>query len=378
MKRRDFLKMAGTGTASLLTGQTFAADEKPAPAKMKIILWCWDSRMTWDDEPKVIRNDMAAADRPFPYVKKSEAYTIGFRRLIDYCSLNGIYGIIIWGFLRDCHGGVGAAQDLCKYAVDKGVSILPGVGLCSYGGYYFEGNHPFNLNTYLCKYPERISSAIDCGKKPVTPVLDPALKANQDWWRDGLEWMLENFKVGGIDFEMGDFIVNLSPEAVKARTALEFEADANILDIVVATKDLMDRAVKLQSDGLFINSTYRGYHQIAGFPKMDYLKPFSKQVAWEYTLTNMVRFPGFPQEFMGAPNHRKYGYLHWISSATKDTGKDYVVNIASVFQGLHKLDFEFVGTYGELSARNNPVIDRNYRAQVAWAKDAELKLQDFS
>lgn len=333
--------------------------------------------MTWDDEPMAVTSNAAVSDQPFPYMKKSDAYSIGFRRLIDYCSGNGIHGIIIWGFLRDCHGGIKVAQDLCKYAADKGVSILPGVGLCSYGGYYFEGDHQFNLNTYLRKHPDRISTADNFNIK-VTPVLDPALKANQDWWRDGLEWMLENFKVGGVDFEMGDFIVNPSTEAIKARTELGFEADGNILDIVTGTMELMERAEKFYHDGLFINSTYRGYHEITGFPKMDYLKPFSKQIVWEYTLKNMIGQPEFPQGFMNAPDHRRYGYLHWMSTAVKDIDKDYVSNIANVFPGLHKLDFEFAGTYGELSAIDNRVVDRNYRAQVAWANNADLQLEDFN
>ena len=37
------------------------------------------------------------------------------------------------------------------------MGIIPGVGLCSYGGYYFEGDHPFNLGTYLRKHPQRAS-----------------------------------------------------------------------------------------------------------------------------------------------------------------------------------------------------------------------------
>ncbi len=56
------------------------------------------------------------------------------------------------------HGGAKAARDLCLYARDRGVGILPGVGLCSYGGYYFEGDHPFNLDTYLRRHPERAES----------------------------------------------------------------------------------------------------------------------------------------------------------------------------------------------------------------------------
>lgn len=377
MKRRDFLKRSAAGAAVLCARQAPVFAEAPAPP-MKVLLWCWDARMTWDDEPAAIARNMAAAERPFPYLKQPEAYTTGFRRLVDYCAKTGIYGVIVWGFLRDAHGGVKAAQELCKYAADNGVAILPGVGLCSYGGYYFEGDHPFNLGAYLRKFPERVSTAVeDGGHRVVTPVLDPSLEANQQWWRDGLEWMLENFAIGGIDFEMGDFIVNSSAGAVAARTALGFAANGNLLDIVVATKSLMERAVALRPEALFINSTYRGYHQISGFPRMDYAQALPKAVAWEYTLAGMIRRPEFPKGFLGAPEHRKYGYLHWFNASTNSMGKDYVDDIAKVFPGVHQLGFEFVGTYGELSAAASPLADRNYRAQVAWARNPDLRRDTF-
>lgn len=385
MKRREFLSKTGAvAVSAMLTRQTFGATQMrttaqtPMTKPMKIILWCWDARMTWDDEPDAILQTMASADRSFPYPKKAESFTAGFRRLIDYCAEAGIHGVIVWGFLRDAHGGVKAAADLCKYASDRGVAILPGVGLCSYGGCYFEGDHPFNLNSYLRKHPERVSMALaPGGNRPVTPLLDPSLEANRTWWRDGLEWMLETFQIGGVDFEMGDFIVNPSPEAKSARKALGFEADENIQDMVVATRDLITRAIKLKPDGVFINSTYRGYQQIMGFPRMDYVAALPKQTVWQYTLGNMVRKTDFPMCFEGAPDHRKYGYLHWFNISTATVDKDYVSEIARVFPGLHHLGFDFVGTYGELSARNNPVADHNYRAQVAWANNPNLALSDF-
>lgn len=378
MMRRDFLKQAGASTAALLAGRKLAVAETSSVKPMKVLLWCWDARMTWDEQPEAILTRMAAADRPFPYPKASEAFLVGFKRLVDYCASVGVPGIILWGFLRDSHGGVRAAQDLCKYASDKGVAILPGVGLCSYGGYYFEGDHRFNLGTYWRTHPDRVSRALEQGgARPVTPVLDPSLEANQRWWREGLEWMLETFEIGGMDFEMGDFIVNPSSQAAQARVALGIEADDNIRDIVVATKDLMAHALKLRPNGIFINSTYRGYHQITGFPKMDYLKPFPKDVVWEYTLTNMVRRPEFPNGFHGAPEHRRYGYLHWFNASTGTVDKDFVPEIARIFPGLHQLGFEFAGAYGEISARNNPLADRNYRAQVAWARNPALSLSAF-
>ena len=386
MDRRDFLRTGTAAVSATLAGKAVAVDadtaqhaaSKERAQEMKVILWCWDARMTWDDEPEAIARKMAAAEQAFPYLKQPEAYLVGGKRLIDYCSKIGVDGVILWGFLRDCHGGVAAAQELCRYASDKGVAILPGVGLCAYGGYYFEGDHRFNLGSYLRKHPERASEAHEeHSDRTVAPVLDPALEANQQWWRDGLEWMLETFEVGGVDFEMGDFIVNPSSQAKQAREALSFAANGNILDTVVATQDLLERAFEWMPEGIFINSTYRGYHQIAGFPRMPYLDAVPQRTVWQYTLRNMVRQDAFPQGFLGAPEHRKYGYLHWFNPSTDTTEKDYVPEIARVFPGLHRLGFEFAGTYGEISARANPLADRNYRAQVAWARNPELTLDAF-
>ena len=380
MRRRDFLMTAATATATLCASCASIGHQSPAkPRSMDVILWCWDARMTWDDEPDKISTKMAASEVPFPYLKRSESYLVGFKRLVDYCSKNGVKGIVIWGFLRDAHGGVAAAKELCAYAKDHGVAILPGVGLCSYGGYYFDGDHPFNLNTYLKKHPDRISKAFEeGGKREVTPVLDPSLKANQTWWKDGLEWMLENFAIGGIDYEMGDFIVNPSPGAVKARESLGIKGDGNILDAIVATQDVMDFACKQKRDGIFINCTYRGLERITGFPDLRYLDVINKKTVWEYTLTHTAKREDFPTAFTGIPPHRMYGYLHWFNPSTKTMEKDYVADIARVFPGAASLGFEFIGTYGEVSAVGSALADRNYRAQVAWAKKPEMRIEEFA
>src|SRR5690606_20012503 len=96
------------------------------------------------------------------------------------------------------------------------------------------------------------------GNKPVSPVLDPSLPENQAWWVEGLEWMLDTFEVGGVNYEMGDFLVNRSDRAKQAREDLETEADENILDSVVAMWPVLKRAFDLMPEGVFINSTYRG------------------------------------------------------------------------------------------------------------------------
>ncbi len=374
MDRRTFLAGAAAGTVgAMLDNATTSA----APTPMKVLLWCWDARMTWDDEPDRVQTSMAVSEKPFPYSKRPESYQIGFRRLVDYCAAQGIWGIVIWGFLRDSHGGIDAARDLCLYAQDRGVAILPGVGLCAYGGFYYDGDHPFNLETYLRKHPERASHALEeGGQREVRPVLDPSLTANQQWWRDGLEWMLDAFAIGGVNFEMGDFIVNPSQEARAARTALGFDGNENIKDMIVAARDMVAHGCTLRPDAAFTLALYRGCHQIAGFPATPYVDAMPAETVWQYTLTRMVRGPAFPEGFMGAKPHRQYGYLHWFNLSTKTQEKDYVPDIARVFAGAHRLGFEFIGTYGELRA-DTLVADRNYRAQVAWARQPELSLDAF-
>lgn len=375
MIRRDFLKV---GMVALTTGERLAQATQPANREMKVLLWNWDARMTWDDEPTQIAKKMAASESTFRYLKRPEAYLVGCRRLVDYCEKVGIYGFCLWGFLRDSHGGVKAAQELCKYAADHGVAILPGVGLCSYGGYYYEGDHPFNLQTYLRKHSDRVSTAHEeGGGRKVTPVLDPSLPENQKWWRDGLEWMFETFQIGGINYEMGDFIVNSSERAVEARAALKIDCDENIKEIVVATRHLFKYGFSLRPETVLINSTYRGLERISRFPRMPYIDMLPAQSVWEYNLRGTVQEPDFPEQYRGTPKHRTYGYLHWFNSSTKTMNKDYVADIARVFPGAYKLNFEFIGTYGEISPTNNPLADRNYRAQVAWARNPERQRVDF-
>ena len=156
MHRRHFLATAAGAAAAALTTKPETAAQAVAPtenAPMRVSLWCWDARMTWDDEPETIALRMAAADKKFPYPKRPESFLVGFKRLVDYCAEIGVHSVTVWGFLRDAHGGVKAAGELCEYASDRGVGILPGVGLCSYGGYYYDGEHPFNLDTYLKNHP---------------------------------------------------------------------------------------------------------------------------------------------------------------------------------------------------------------------------------
>jgi hypothetical protein len=321
---------------------------------------------------------MAVSTEPFKYHKKPESFLIGFKRQVDYFASIGISKVIIWGFLRDAHGGIKSAVELCKYAADKGVAIIPGVGLCSYGGFYFEGDHEFNIQSYLRQHPERASVAIHCvNKREEAPTLDPTLKANQEWWLKGLEWMLETFEIGGINFEMGDHLANISQTAQQARDNLNIVCQESIKDIIIATSPIIKRGLEIIPDGLFINSTYNGYGKTDGFPEMPYIAKLPDKTVWQYTADRTADIEGFPKALQGGELQRIYSYLHWFSSANNSADKDYVPEIARTFPGFHELNMEFAGGYGEISAINNPLADRNYRAMAAWAGDASMTLEKF-
>ncbi len=76
-----------------------------------------------------------------------------YKRPGGLLSKNRISAVTFLWFLRDNHGGVEAAKELCMYASQRGVRILPGVGINAYGGIYWEGESPYNLSNWLRKNP---------------------------------------------------------------------------------------------------------------------------------------------------------------------------------------------------------------------------------
>lgn len=176
--------------------------------------WTWDHSTNWYLE----QNGMQEIGFANPYSKPADGFLEDYCRLIDFMSLNRINGVTIYGFLRDSHGGIDAAQTLCRYATERGVRIFPGVGINSYGGIYWEGEHSYNLTTWLQKHPElRAQFAQPKYFKlpefaelylPETSYLNaacPSKTQNIDYHVEAIQWLSETFQIGGINFETGDY-----------------------------------------------------------------------------------------------------------------------------------------------------------------------------
>lgn len=177
--------------------------------------WNWDHSTNWDLEQIGIQ-EIGVMN---PYGKPADGFLADFKRVVDFMSQNRVAAIAIYGFLRDSHGGIAAAQELCRYATERGVRILPGVAINAYGGVVWEMDHEFNLSNWLRKHPEL---AAQMERPPGFQIQDlgfdlhfprgdyamrgcPSQQANQDWMAEGVAWLAETFEIGGINIEAGDY-----------------------------------------------------------------------------------------------------------------------------------------------------------------------------
>ena len=114
------------------------------------IFWTWDHCTNWSLNQAGNQNYGSGN----AYTKHPELFLQDYKRMIDWCAENRIDAIGIVGLLRDRHGGLAIARELCAYAREKGIFVYIIAGLYAYGGVYYEGNHKYCLDRFLEKNPE--------------------------------------------------------------------------------------------------------------------------------------------------------------------------------------------------------------------------------
>jgi hypothetical protein len=186
-----------------------------APGLPYRTFWNWDHSTNWDLDQIGVQ-EIGVMN---PYAKPADGFLADFERVVDFMSMNRIAAIAIYGFFRDSHGGIEAAQQLCRYANERGVRIMPGVAINAYGGVVWEMDHEYNLATWLRKHPEL---AAQMERPPGFQLQDlefdlyfprgdysmrgcPSRPENQQWMEEGISWLAETCEVGGINIEAGDY-----------------------------------------------------------------------------------------------------------------------------------------------------------------------------
>jgi hypothetical protein len=204
-----------------------------APGLAYRTFWTWDHSTNWELS-QVGHQEIGVFN---PYGKPPGGFLRDYRRVVDFCSRERIAAVVIYGFLRDPHGGVEAAQELCRYATERGVRILPGIAIGSYGGVYWEGDHRFNLATWLRANPQHAASLekgvgfqiadlafpLSFPRSDYTLSACPSAPETMAWMEEGVAWLTETFDLGGINIEAGDYGVCGCARCVERR-ANEAEA----------------------------------------------------------------------------------------------------------------------------------------------------------
>ena len=198
--------------------------------------WCWDHSTNWT--PGVHGRQTIGTNRS--YEKRPEVFLSDFERLLDFLGGKGFKGLCVWGLIRESHGGVEAARHVVEYGRRRGVSVTPGVGLFTYGGAFYEGQHEFNAETFALAHPECVAAVTQewperlCFTRRDDGTLAPDLAGAYlrrkhpwvqlcpskpevlAWVKDAVSWVIEALSLDTIMLEGGD-VFTCRCDACRAR-----------------------------------------------------------------------------------------------------------------------------------------------------------------
>ena len=337
------------------------------------------------------------------YLKKPETYVEDYKRLINHCIDMRFNGIVIWGFLRDAHGGERYAEEIARYASDRGVAIMPGIGTTAYGGVYYEGNHPCNLETYLAGKPKFGMMGAD--GKISKREMSPYYLQNQKWLKEAIEWLCNNFSIGGVNLENGDFLVDHSLAGKKGRAKIKSHEEDYFKDQYFAYKTALEVIDKLMPDGWNTYATYSGFSMAnkTGNPasssrhKPYFSDKMPDSAIAQWTLTGMLLQSPVPlrtwldspapaaiyenkqwPKGLIAPTPRSCGFIH---QASQWTGvRRSMVAISTFAEGClrgYESKLEGISIHGEVTSRTL-CWKLNYLAMRHWTYHPYSTLIDFA
>lgn len=210
---------SGSGTATLVDGR-FEGE----PALPYRLYWTWDHSTNWD----ILQIGQQESGAFNMYEKQPEAFVSDYRRLIRHMADRGVNGLVVYGLLREGHNGLDAARELCAVARDHGIRLLAGIAANSYGGTFYEGEHPYNLATWLDANPELEARFADMpgfhiddyGRVPflrsdLSRAADSTRPENLTWTLESIDWLIQELDLGGINVEFGDYAGNDALEDMK-------------------------------------------------------------------------------------------------------------------------------------------------------------------
>jgi hypothetical protein len=168
------------------------------PIKVRMF-WVWDHSTEWALNHAGAKT-IGSSDT---YGRNTPIFLQDFTALLEWCGRHHVDAVTVWGLLRDAHGGVESVKKLCEVAAKNEVRLMAGIGLNSYGGVYYEGNSPYNLEHHLAEHPD-LYAVDSAGNKimlngpHLTYHACPSRPENQEFAAESLRWLFSNVPLGGV------------------------------------------------------------------------------------------------------------------------------------------------------------------------------------
>ena len=343
--------------------------------------YTWDHSTNWDltQQGTRLRGCHEAYEKP------PQAFVEDYTRLIDFMGRLGLNHLIIWGALRDAHGGATALRRLVAYGRANSVRVAPGVGVNCYGGMYYEGDHEYSLVNLLAKQPEL--AAVDANGRPQIDAANPrrsvACPRNQkvvQWTLDSIRWLMDEVAPQAIHFETGDYGVCHCRTCQATGMRGKRVSDEDMADIL---PPIVAEVRSYGTDCWLSYNHYTGYTQAM----MAHPPPFARQIPsdvickWGVSWMLAPELARSPKEGWGAtepmmpdvrpPTTTNMAHLHfgtgWWNCSPRGT-----LEIARFLQAvplIKRVGFQGLCTHGEESALNPPA-ELNYHVYAALAERA--------
>jgi hypothetical protein len=354
------------------------------PALPYRFLWTWDHSTNWYLEQCGLQ-EIGFAN---PYTKPVSGFLEDYCRLVDFMSLHRINGLTIYGFLRDSHGGIEAAQELCRYASERGVRIFPGVGINCYGGIYWEGEHRFNLTHWLQQNPHLKAEFKPLSHfnlpdfqplhVPETFYLNAACPSkiqNIDYHVEAIQWLTETFDIGGINFESGDYGTCQCNTCKERRSQ---DSQWSIKDMAMMYPRLFAAARKNRSDLWLVCEAYwdnlldrEAIAPLSHLPD-DAIYQFCVNRRYTEQLKNELT-----RDYVSAmPRSKNIWRTHMGSQWQQERYTLIAQQYYEMMQLSHRVGLQGATIFGEVSAFS-VVNEINYLAFARFAYDANLTWDKF-
>lgn len=348
------------------------------------LLWTWDHSTNWYLEQVGIQ-EIGAMNY---YSKPPEGFLEDYFRLIDFMSLNRIGGVTIYGFLRDCHGGIEAAQKLCQYATERGVRILPGVGINAYGGIYWEGNHRYNLTQWLRQHPElkAVLGAPAAFSIPDLPPLwfpenqytdtaCPSKPENARYHEEAIAWLAETFMIGGINFETGDYGVCQCEECSRRRKE---NSTWSFRDMALLYPRLFSAARKQRQDLWLVSEAY--WDNLLNRQILQSLEELPDEAIYQFCF-NRSYWPRLKADLtkeyvQGLPRSKNIFRTHMGSQWNRERYELVADRFAEMMKLAFKTGLKGATIFGEVSALS-VVNEINYLSFARFGYQPTLTWEEF-